>query len=102
LRMKAESSMMSTRMRFSAIRTPLGCSGGLFLAASWSDEILNCGEQHFFLHRLREEVARAFLNGTVFVLSTSARGDDHDGHVFHFGNLAHVRHELIAIDAGHL
>src|SRR5579864_7460707 len=106
LRMKAESSTISTRVFFPAslLMELLHCSRRHICQRSLSRayQARYRGYERFFLNRLGHEGNRAFFHGAIAMLGAGARGHHHDRNATQLFVLAKVREQLVTVGAWHL
>jgi hypothetical protein len=63
--------------------------------------LFDSSDQLIFLNRFGQECGGAFLYGAVAMLSTRARGYDHDGNATRRRALAELNHELVSRHTRH-
>src|SRR5215470_5649542 len=80
LRMKAESSTISTRVLLEGVAMAgFGCGSGNRLRGLRSNELLDGFGELIFLNWFGEESYGAFLDGAIAMFYASARSDHHHG-----------------------
>src|SRR5882724_9400991 len=110
LRMKAESSATSTRIRFVSAMSRLlfsllrsRCCSRCFVSrdSCGSNQLRYRCYKLIILHRLGHERHGAFFHRAFAMLGTGARRNHHNGYPARLRILFHVRHQLVTIGAGH-
>src|SRR5215469_6093311 len=99
LRMKAESSTMSTRVLLEGVDAMAGLCDRL--SRLRSDELLDRFGELILLHRLGKEGDRTFLKGAVAMFCAGARSDHHNRNASRGRALAELSHEFVAGHARH-